>query len=326
MPSDIHSRDSRLYTVHDLLEWTPPKYTRIIGSGILNIGNRMMIFGDEGSWKSILALHTAHCVANGSNWLGFRTYPSNVLRLQAELPMYTDRARVEKYCEASKRIYVSKDGHESITSAQLDELDLIATAYAYPSNAISRSEEFIHIDESSGWESLKKNIESCIIYLPKAPLLVIIDPMYKVFNRNMSDEQDMKVLLDKIDILMGEIPQRVPGIGISFILIHHTRKAKVDDKGNPVDMGSQDANASRVLAKWCDTVLRIDPYPNDSTKSRVNLRFTKHRNAEDVLPEMKVRWDRDTLHPHILSRVKPIYEDDEELRETGDEFNLSQLE
>ncbi|KKK86292.1 hypothetical protein LCGC14_2764680, partial [marine sediment metagenome] len=160
--SDIHERDRQLFTTSDLLSWAPPKQYRIISGGILNVKNRMLLFGDEGSWKSILAVHTAQCLARGSRWLGFYTYPANVLRLQIELPMYMDRERLEKYCISSKQIYLARDSHNSITAEQLDRLDLKATEWAYPENAINRTEQFIHIDESSGWESLRRNIMNCI--------------------------------------------------------------------------------------------------------------------------------------------------------------------
>ena len=180
--SEIHSKDKQLYTIQDLLDWTPPTNYRIISGGVLNVKNRMIIFGDEGSWKSILALHTAHCIARGSRWLGFRTNRSNVLRLQVELPMYTDRERTDKYCAASKQTYIARDRHENVTSAELDSLDAKATEYAYPL-VISRTEQFIHIDESSVWDSLRRNIQLCISELPSLPLVVILYPLYKMFNR-----------------------------------------------------------------------------------------------------------------------------------------------
>ena len=329
MPSPLHDRDKQLYTVSDLLSWTPSKQYRIISEGVLNIKNRMLIFGDEGSWKSILALHTAHCVARGSKWLGFKTYPANVLRLQAELPMYTDRERLDKYCSASKQIYIARDGHTSISSEELDRLDARATDWAYPEHYITRTEQFIHIDESSGWESLKKNIYNCIDLLPKLPLLVILDPLFKMFNRDLSSEVDMKPMLDKIDIIMDEVtnPRICPDpiLGISFIIVHHTRKAHIDEQGRPVSMGSQDATGSRALLRWVDTILRIDPVPSDSTMTKVTARFTKHRNAEEVLPTLVIKWNRDTLHPQILSRLLPHYEDEEELELRG-ELDIAQLE
>lgn len=319
--SDLHDKDKQLYTIQDLLAWTPPSNYRIISGGVLNVKNRMIIFGDEGSWKSILALHTAHCISRGSRWLGFLTNPSNVLRLQVELPMYTDRERIEKYCIGSKQIYLAKDGHKEVTSAELDRLDNRATDYAYPL-VVNRTEQFIHIDESSGWESLRHNIQMCIAELPPLPLVIILDPLYKMFNRNLSEETDVKPMLDKIDLIMEDASKSIPGI--SFIIVHHTRKT-ITDSGKPVAMGSQDATGSRALVRWADTVLRIDPDPSDSTSTKVKATFTKHRNAEDILPTLIIRWNRDTLHPQILSRILPKYEEEDELELRG-ELDMGQLE
>ena len=320
--SDIHDKDKQLYTIHDLLAWIPPSNYRIISGGVLNVKNRMIIFGDEGSWKSMLALHTAHCISRGSRWLGFRTNPSNVLRLQVELPMYTDRERVDKYCIGSKQIYLAKDEHKEVTSAELDRLDARATDYAYPL-VINRTEQYIHIDESSGWESLRKNIQTCISELPPLPLVVILDPLYKMFNRNLSEATDVKPMLDKIDLIMEDASQSIPGV--SFIIVHHTRKTKVDESGRPISQGSQDATGWRGLVQWADTVLRIDLDPHDYTMTKVNATFTKHRNAEDILPALVLRWNRDTLHPQILSRKIPRYEEEDELELRG-ELDMGQLE
>ncbi len=320
--SEIHDRDRQLFTTQDLLSWTPPKNYRIISGGVLNVKNRMIIFGDEGSWKSMLALHTANCISRGSKWLGFHTNPSNILRLQVELPMYTDRDRLDKYCLASKQIYIARDSNKEITSKQLDRLDSRPTTYASPLK-ISRTEQFIHIDESSGWESLRKNIQACIETLPPLPLVVILDPLYKMFNRNLSEEQDVKPMLDKIDLIMEDASNSIPGL--SFIIVHHTRKAKTDEKGRPISMGSQDATGSRALLRWADTILRVDPDPNDGTMTKINATFTKHRNAEDVLPTLVLRWNRGTLHPQILSRTIPRLEDEEEIELRG-ELDITQLE
>lgn len=319
MSSPIHDKDKQLYTISDLLDWTPPYHTRIISAGILNAKNRMIIFGDEGSWKSILAVHTGHCIARGSNWLGFRTYPANILRVQVELPMYIDRARTEKYCIGSKQIFLSKDLHMEVTSAELDRLDSISTAYAYPSNYITRTEQFLHIDSSIGWESLLRNIRLCIAEMPPGPIVVILDPLYKMFSRNLNEATDVSPMLDKIDIAMEDIGN------LSFIIIHHTRKSMTDEKGQAVPLGSQDATGWRGLLRWADTLLRIDPDPTDRTMTKVTATFTKHRNAEDVLPVIRLRWNRDTLHPQILQRIMPKYEDEEELELRG-EMDISQLE
>jgi len=235
--------------------------------------------------------------------------------------MYTDRERVDKYCLGSKQIYLAKDGHQTVTSAELDRLDARATDYAYPL-VINRTEQFIHIDESSGWESLRNNIQACISELPPLPLVVILDPLYKMFNRNLSEETDVKPMLDKIDLEMEDASKSIPGL--SFIIIHHTRKT-ITESGKPVSMGSQDATGSRALVRWADTVVRIDPDPNDDTLTKVRVTFTKHRNAEDVLPILIIRWNRDTLHPQILSRTLPRYEEEDEIELRG-ELDIGKLE
>jgi len=319
--SDIHDKDKQLYTISDLLEWKPPHYTRIISSGVLNVGNRMIIFGDEGSWKSILAVHTGHCIARGSRWLGFNTYPSNVLRLQVELPMYIDRERHEKYCDGSRQIFLAKDERTDMPTAEFDKLANEAITYAYPDNYITRTEQFIHIDESIGWESLLRNIRLLTSYFPDAPLVVILDPLYKMFNRDINEETDVKPLLDKVDLIMEE----VRNIGVSFIIVHHTRKSKTDESGIPIAMGSQDATGSRAWMRWADTILRIDPDPGDKSMTKVTATFTKHRNADRVLPTIRLRWDRETLHPQIMQSIFPKQEDEGETELRG-ESGLAQLE
>lgn len=314
--SDIHDKDKQLFTITDLLEWKPPYHTRIISAGILNTSNRMIIFGDEGCWKSILAKHTGHCISRGSDWLGFKTFPSNALSVQAELPMYIDRERAEKYCIGSKQIFLAKYGHTDPS-----KLDARATEYAYPKNYISRTEQFFHIDSSIAWESLLRNIRLSITELPPAPIVVILDPFYKMFGRNINEGTDVMPLLDKIDIAMDELGDT----GLSFIIIHHTRKSITDEKGQVVALGSQDATGWRGLSRWADTMLRIDPDPEDRTMTKVTATFTKHRNAEDVLPIIHLRWNRDTLHPQILQRLMPKYEDEGELELRG-QADLAQLE
>ena len=79
MPSEIHKVDKSLYTIQDFREWNPPPIRHIIWEGVLDIGQKLQIFGNEGSWKSILALHLAYCLSSGHKWLGFRTSPANVI-------------------------------------------------------------------------------------------------------------------------------------------------------------------------------------------------------------------------------------------------------
>ena len=163
MPSNIHNVDKRLYTLQDLADWTPPPITRIISGGLLNLHGKMIIFGGEGTWKSMLAQHLVHSLARGSEWLGFRTTRCNVFKLQVELPQYEDRDRMMQYAEGSKRIYMAKfPSGSNPTPTEFDTIERAAIDYAWPPNIIYRTEQFIHIGLSSGFEDLRKNLITCI--------------------------------------------------------------------------------------------------------------------------------------------------------------------
>jgi hypothetical protein len=107
--SDIHSKDSSLFNIHDLLAWTPPPIHHILGSGVLDVGHRLQIFGDEGSWKSMLVMHMAYSLASGHRRLGFSSTPVNVIYVQGEMGMYSVQSRSLKYCSGTEKIYRVKN-------------------------------------------------------------------------------------------------------------------------------------------------------------------------------------------------------------------------
>jgi len=68
------------------MAWQPEKQNAIVGQGILLPETRLMIFGQAGAWKSMLSVHTAFTIANGSDWFGYKTSKAATLKYQAELP------------------------------------------------------------------------------------------------------------------------------------------------------------------------------------------------------------------------------------------------
>jgi RecA-family ATPase len=323
--SSIHLKDNSLYSISDLQEWKPPSITRIISKGILNVGNRMIIFGDEGSWKSILTNHTAHCLATGTSWLGWHTTRCNVFRLQVELPMYSDRERTLKYCEGAKQIYISKHRSEYTDESSNQNSSLLYTRamqFAYPPNIISRTEHYVHFDESFGIESLKKNIEHCITNLERLPLVLILDPLYLLVGGNTNDTTEMRRFLDNINTIIADYERK--GFSLAVILIHHSRKSHTDETGAAQNMGSQDATGTRAFSYWADTIIRLDL--SNKNSCRVHFAFTKHRNAEEELPALDIRWHRDTLHPQVTNRILAHDELDEEERDIRSESDYTLLD
>jgi RecA-family ATPase len=320
--SDLHKLDSDLYTIQDLSHWKPPSVTRIIGSGILNTGTRLLIFGDEGSWKSILSIHTAHSIATGSYWLGWSTQQCNVLKIQVELPMYSDRERTLKYCSSHEKIFYHKNLVGCKTDSDIANLKSLAHVAAYPPNIINRTENFIHFDESFGIASLDKNIRACISSLPFRPLVIIFDPLYMVMGGDINKEVDMKKFLDNINIMLTKYEKE--GCQLAAIIIHHNRKDHTDAQGQAINMGSQDATGSRALSRWADTIIRLDL---DKTNSRrVKFHFTKHRNAENDLPDLELKWHRETLHPQVVKRFIQKDEKEEDELEIRSESEYGMLD
>ena len=313
MSSTIHGKDGDLYSINDLLSWKSPDVVRIIHKGVFNVGNRMLIFGDEGSWKSMLTIHTAMSLANGSEWFGYHTTQCNVLKIQVELPMYSDKDRTAKYCAGHEKILRAKLLSKCTTKEQQDSLSSWIHEQSYPENIINKTATFYHIDESFAQENMKKSIALCLTNLPTRPLVVILDPLYMLVGGNPNDGAEMKKLLSFIDLCMYDYMHK--GFGVSFILIHHMKKPATDNDGKAVNGGSNDQSGTRDFQKWADTVIRLDLDANNS--KRVDFRFTKHRNAEDDLCDMQLKWHRDTLHPQVVQkfmRKDPLDDDEAEIR------------
>ena len=321
MPSDIHKRDRDLWTIQDLIDWKPPPIRHIIWDGVLDVGHRLQIFGDEGSWKSMIALHLAYSIARGHRWMGFKTSPANVLIIQGEMGMYSIRTRTTKYCEGTKRIFLSKPGIVP------DEQNR-ANSIAFPSNVYTQVTEFIHLDEQTGIASLRRKLDSIIMESPMLPVVIILDPLYKMFHHDLTVAKDVNYFCENMDLLLHDYNNEKDGVQrqLSLVFIHHSRKAGVDKEGNRTFQESEDSFGAKQLAWWSDGIIKMSLDANDETRTTTNVTFTKHgRDAEGLLPKLiRLRWHKDTLHPHILQRLMPHYPEDElELRGY---IELSQLE
>lgn len=321
MPSNIHKADRNLYTIHDLAEWQPPPTRHIVWDGVLDVGHRLQIFGDEGSWKSMLAQHMAYTIATGRRWLGFKTSPANVLYIQGEMGKYSVRERGIQYCEGTKRIYLAKPGDVPNETER-------AEAMAFPPNVTTHVTEFLHLDEQSGIASLRKMLDTIIMNSEQLPLVLIVDPLYKVFHHDITVAKDINYFCENIDLLLHDYNEIKDGVQrqMALVYIHHSRKAGTDSEGNRTHQGSEDSFGAKQLAWWSDAILNSALDDSDETHTSVSLSFTKHgRDAKGFLPKLiKVQWHKDTLHPLITTRIMPKSpEDSLELRS---DLEISQLE
>lgn len=310
--SDISDKSSgRLLTVRDLQQYKPPPVWHIVWGGILDVGSRMIIFGDEGTWKSAIVMHGSYCFARGSKWIGFRTSPANILYVQGEMSISQTKERMEQYCEGSKSIYLSRPGD---VPTEVDRAD----KYAYPDNiVIEKTVQDLNLDTMNGYQFLRNEIELMITEMPENPIILIADPLFKMFRYDLVKEDDLRAFTSNIDKLIRDPQLFKNHPGMAAVIVHHTRKPQQDMEGHSMHApGSIDMFGSAHLKWWADTIIRSDLVASDDTDSTIRLTFTKHRLAKYPPPkEIVLYWDRETYHPYIERITKAsVPEDHREFR------------
>lgn len=172
-----------------------PEAKPIFSKGLLNIGGRLILFGREGSLKSMLGLRAALAVANGEPWLHFETphTGANVLYINAEV----DAAEVQ----ARAKLMHNRDTKSHLRVWNVFDLML---------------------DRESGYLSLATEIEEHNIQL------IIIDPLFQVMSAPLKEEASVKPFKDNMDRLLNSYP-------CSLFIISHARKHNIDEPANGSD-------------------------------------------------------------------------------------------
>ena len=257
--------------IQQLLSWQPERQNPIIDGGILLPETRLMIFGQAKSWKSMLALHTAFSIANGTSWFGYKTVKAAALKIQVELPKAFDKERVEKYARSIQ---------------------------SYPPNIyFVTPKERMKLDTTIGISVLNKNIDELKRRCPDYHPVIILDPLYKMMAGHISDEYDVKKFQDNLD----ETKEKYH---CTFIIIHHSRLTRVDSSGVVIDLGAEESMGSSYWNNWCDTMIRaklLDPF---TEKRTMEISFELTRNAQILLPNFEIQWDRANLQPTVTKRDK----------------------
>lgn len=258
-------------SIQQLLSWSPKKQDSIIEGGILLPETRLMIFGQAKAWKSMLSLYTAFALANGLNWFDYKTTKAVPLKYQIELPKAIDRDRVAKFAKGVN---------------------------SYPSNMFFKTpQERIKLDTSWGMASLNKDIEEIKRRCPDHHIVLILDPLYKLMAGHISDEYDVKKFQDNMDELKDKHH-------LSIIIIHHSRLTRVDSSGDVVDLGAEEAMGSSYWNNWVDTMIRVKLLNPFTGSNEVEVTFPLVRNAQTILQDFTVRWDRSNLQPTIIKRAQ----------------------
>ena len=237
-----------------------------IFDGILEPGTAMLIFGPPKSWKSITTIYTAYTIATGSSWFGHRTTTCPVIIFQAELPKAVHKRRVVKF--------------DSCTPI--------------PKNIMFETNRYCKLNTSYGRDILKSVILEAQSRFPRQHMVLILDPVYLLMSGKISEEYDVRCMLDNINDLRETY-------NLSIILIHHSHKTRVTSDGTIVDTGSDEIFGSGYLNFWCDTQVRLKRLNPFSLDNQIGFSFTLTRNAESVLSPFDVEWSRATLQPTVIA-------------------------
>lgn len=257
-------------SIHQLLTWKPPYIgDAFISSGILLPCTRMIVFGAAGSWKSMLAMYTAVTIAEGKPWFGFQTRKATIFKVQAELPKYMDRERLE--------IYVRSSGLK-------------------PANVYFKTpEDRLKLDTTWGANELSRDINEVKQRSPNTPVVVLLDPLKDLMAGKITDEYDVRKFQDNVN-------QLIQKHSITVVIFHHPRKRHTDESGSFFDAGAEESLGSNHWFNWCDTMIKTNitnPYAGSDI---IEYRWEKHRNARRFLETFTVQWNRNTLMPTLISK------------------------
>lgn len=247
----------KFFTPNELISWTPPVQPWIIEKDILIDQGTMMIYGKEETWKSMMAgLDLSFRIAAGQPWFGFRTAPSPVAVFQTEIPQGALRTRMIKYMTGNKA-----------TSQQV----------------YFGSELYMKIDKGWGFAELEQGISTV------HPKVLIIDPIFSSASAKLSDDYEVGLLLDRLDMLRQKYK-------LAIILIHHSRIPE-HSEGETFHYGTDEMFGSSRFPRWLDTIIFVDKVEdNPNTKLvKLTLEFEKSRHTEEKLKPIQVIANRADL-------------------------------
>lgn len=266
-----------IYSIPDLLAYTPPKQTEIISNGILPIHSNLFIFGSAKAWKSMLAQELAFIISRGGKWLDFRTTKSFVFLYQAELPLIPYWKRTVKYVR-----------------------NLNGQTPDYP--ILVKIADRVKIDTAFGAAQYEKDVRAVKAIAGDLPLVVILDPMYKLMMGHLNEDYEVRKFQDNLEDVGRKF-------GLTTIIIHHSHKARFDNTGSPIDTGAEEMDGSFVSPAWCDGAIRLRLLNPNKGDDEVELSFNIMRHAETSLPRYKLKWNRSNLRSEIIKREEVEKED-----------------
>lgn len=208
--------------------YRPSPRRAIIKPQILTEKNWMILWGEEGTYKSWSAIELAFSVALGQKWMNFDTTSHPVLLINNELPR--------------------DDYHQRW-------IQMLKNRGKCPKNLFVVSDLNMKLDTDTGLGWLTKLVADS-----KAEL-VIIDNLYRCFSGEMSSGREVNKFLDNLSFVRDQF-------NCAICMIAHSRKTSYDHIHNTViRRGLQDITGSKHFSDNASAIFEVRKdqekgYPN----------------------------------------------------------------
>jgi len=236
----------------DFLDNPPPILPELIGDGVLLPQSRCIVFGRGGVGKSIIVENMAYALAGGTDWCGHSIVnPVCTLYIQSEVSPQ----------EMHKRTRMMEE-YYNLRGRGLDHNLHLGRLFN------------IKVDEKDGYERLATYIEANKIEV------LVIDPFYKFSQASEDSNSQLRDFTNFMD------EAYIEQLGISIILVHHSRQPQTVD-GMQRDYGISEARGGSVLVDaWADTAFQLR-----ERKGEHVLKNEKMRNGVQLDPRnLRADW------------------------------------
>jgi RecA-family ATPase len=221
-----------------------PKVKFIVKPDLLPEGIWGVLFGDQETYKTWLALDLAWKVSQGKPWLAWDTVKTTTLFVNTELP---------------ETLFQSRWHH------------MAKTRGGYPDDLYVETHLTLKIDEEMGISYLNQWVSET------GAKLVIIDNLYRAFAGKLSAEADATKFLDNLTFLRAQY-------NCTILFIAHNRKKGVDQRtGQVIHAGLDDLFGSSFFKNNVNLAIEVRKIvlPN---QTRVTLHPEKTSFAEKEVP------------------------------------------
>lgn len=243
----------KVKTFEALVNDTTQAPEHLISRGLLPAQSILLLTGAPKTGKSILALNLALCLAAGEDWFQFEIRRQvKILMIQAEVVHWALRGRLQKM--------------------------KLGCNFPIPENSLFLSEPYrCNVRSEEGYKVITETIDKT------KPEVVIFDPLISFHNEDENSNDCMERVLMQF--------RELTFLGVSVILIHHSRKFSDDSTiSNP--------RGASAIAGAVDSVMDLSKRESIIT-AKFDLRY------DETPDEMFFKRDPETLW---LMRYSPELE------------------